>query len=196
MGRRSLQAERKEQILVAFERCVAAHGLEGTTLERVAAFAGLGRPAIRHNIGNRDALIAAALERIVQKHEDAYASLVDGLPATGRGDAVLRYLFGGPFSSGDPDEEDMVLDELFALRHRDADIAVRLDAVYRRLQQTLASVLVAEHSATAGACRRVAYLVMALAYGHSTFQGLGVGKRRSPAAFRAAQRMVDELRST
>jgi len=186
MGRRSLKAERREQILEAFEQCVAQHGLAGTTLDRVAEIAGLGRPAIRHNVGNRDALIRAALDRIVDHHERMHRALPRGV------DALLRHLFTGAFS-GEPDAEDAVLDELFALRHRDPELAERLDEVYRRFQETIARELRAETDATLTDCRRAAYLIMALAYGASTFSGLGVGARRGRDALEQARAIVAAL---
>jgi len=65
MGRKSLKAERVTQILDAFERCMEKKGLESTTLENVAEEAGVARRIIRHYVGNRDDLIQAAVERII-----------------------------------------------------------------------------------------------------------------------------------
>jgi len=192
MGRRSLKAERREQILEAFEACVAEHGLEGTTLERVAEYAGLGRPAIRHNVGNREALIDAALDRIILRHEAAYADITKALPRTQRVQALSQYLFTGGFT-GEPDAEDALLDELFALRHRDPLIAKRLDLMYRRFQRTIARELERETEASRSECNRVAYLIMVLAYGHSTFCGLGPGKRRGTVCREHALALVAEL---
>ena len=62
MARPSLANTRREEILDALERCLARRGLEGTTLESVAAEAGVARPVIRHYFGNRDVLLKAALE--------------------------------------------------------------------------------------------------------------------------------------
>ena len=54
MARPSVKEERREQILTAYEQCVARYGVEGATLDKVAEEAGLARPLIRHNIGNRE----------------------------------------------------------------------------------------------------------------------------------------------
>lgn len=192
MGRRSLKEERAEQILEAFERCVADHGLAGATLERVAEYAGLGRPAIRHNVGNREALIEAALERIATRHKHSYAAIADQLPSSGRVEAMLGYLFVGPFS-GPADQEDAVLDELFAVRHREPRVAELLDEVYADLQATLARELRREYpGASRARCRTVAYQLMALAFGHSTFSTLDIGARRGPTALRLARLCIVE----
>ena len=94
MGRPSLGAQRREQILEAFERCLVTHGLEATTLEAVAAEAGVQRAAIRHFVGNRDELIAASVDHLTQKYRASYAEELRSLDPTGdRLGAILDYLF-------------------------------------------------------------------------------------------------------
>lgn len=193
MGRKSRKEERADQILEAFGRCVADHGLAGATLERIAAYANLGRPAIRHNIGNREAVIEAALLRLAAQHKARYAAVADALPDRDRTAALLRYLFTGPFS-GPVDEEDAIIDELFAVRHREPTVAALLEDTYRDLQGTIAAELFRDHPlAGRGRCSSVAYLIMALAFGHSTFSGLGVGGRRGKIALQQAQAVVATL---
>ncbi|MGB5811036.1 MAG: TetR/AcrR family transcriptional regulator [Polyangiales bacterium] len=193
MGRKNLKDERTDQILAAFGRCVAEHGLAGATLERIAEYADLGRPAIRHNIGNREAVIEAAMLRLATQHKARYAAIVEALPDHDRTDALLRYLFTGPFS-GPLDEEDAVIDELFAVRHREPKVAALLDDAYRDLQRIITAELMRDHpKAGQGQCTGVAYLIMALAFGHSTYAGLGIGKRRGQLALRQARAMVGAL---
>ncbi len=193
MGRRSVRAERRQQILVGFEHCIAEHGLAGVTLERVAEYAGVGRAAIRHNVGNRDALIEAALQRIAERHRRQYASLVAALPGEDRVEALMRYLFVGAFS-GPLDAEDVVLDELFAVRHREPKVAELLASTYRDLESTIAGELVACYPRAGRArCKRVAYLIMSLAFGHSTFNGLIGGARRGRATLDCARELVAQL---
>ena len=45
---------RRQEYLDAFEKCVARYGIEGATLAKIAEIAGLARPLVRHNVGNRD----------------------------------------------------------------------------------------------------------------------------------------------
>ena len=70
MGRPSVQAQRKEEILAAFEVCVARYGVEGATLERIAEQAGLARPLIRHHMGNREDLIDSLADRFFAKSSE------------------------------------------------------------------------------------------------------------------------------
>ena len=98
MPRPSKKAERTEEILDAFERCVARFGVEGSTLERVAEEAGLQRSLLRHYVGNRDELLQALLDRFFAKSNRQTTSLFDALPTTNRANVLINYLFDESFS--------------------------------------------------------------------------------------------------
>ena len=93
MPRPSRKAERSEEILDAFERCVARFGVEGATLERTAEEAGLARALIRHNVGNKDALFEAFVDRYLDRSSTASASFFQSLPATERIATLIDWLF-------------------------------------------------------------------------------------------------------
>lgn len=60
MGRPSVAAERRRQILEAAIRCIAAKGFAGTTLDGIAEEAGMARGHVRHFAGNRDDVLLGA----------------------------------------------------------------------------------------------------------------------------------------
>lgn len=70
MPRPSLKDQRRREILDAYVACVARHGLEGATQERIAAEAGIARPLLRHNLGNREEMIPALVEHVVHRFAD------------------------------------------------------------------------------------------------------------------------------
>ena len=80
VGRPSVAAERRHQILDAVEECVVTYGLAGTTMDRVADEAGLTRSNLAHFVGNRDDVIDAALERSVTRFTEQMQTLVRHLP--------------------------------------------------------------------------------------------------------------------
>ncbi|MEM7018605.1 MAG: TetR/AcrR family transcriptional regulator [Pseudomonadota bacterium] len=98
MARPSLKEERTEEILDAFERCVARSGIEGATLERVAEEAGLQRSLMRHYVGNRNQLIEALLDRFLKRSSHYSKALFKALPEEGRANALVRYLFDSYYS--------------------------------------------------------------------------------------------------
>ncbi|WP_420334099.1 TetR/AcrR family transcriptional regulator [Roseibium sp.] len=93
MARPEIKDDRREQILDAFEQCVARYGLEGATLGKTAAFAGLARPLIRHNVGNKEDLQDALVQRFLQRSKAAMDELVACLPEENRLDTLLDILF-------------------------------------------------------------------------------------------------------
>ncbi len=93
MPRPSLKEVRSEEILDAFMRCVARYGLDGSTTERIADEAGVGRPLLRHYLGNRDHMVSALLAHVIERFERLSAELFDALPQSGRMDALLEKLF-------------------------------------------------------------------------------------------------------
>ncbi|MES0881350.1 TetR/AcrR family transcriptional regulator [Roseibium sp. SCP14] len=93
MARPDIKDDRREQILDAFETCVARYGLEGATLAKVAEVAGLARPLIRHNVGNREDLLAALIERFLSQSRASMASLLSYLPGENRLSVLVDLLF-------------------------------------------------------------------------------------------------------
>lgn len=65
MGRKSLAAERREDILDAFEQCILERGIEGTSFQHIAQVLGMDRKMISHYFGNREALVDAMTQRII-----------------------------------------------------------------------------------------------------------------------------------
>ena len=93
MGRPSLTEQRVEEILDAFEICVARYGTEGATLEKVAEQAGLARALIRHNVGNRDELLATMVERFLARMTRESDELFESLPRSNRIETLIDWLF-------------------------------------------------------------------------------------------------------
>ena len=97
MPRPSLKHQRVAQILDAYENCVARYGVAGATLERIAAEAGLARPLIRHNVGNRDDLLEALTNRFLEKSEQSMQEMMDYMPGENRGEYLVACLFDEEF---------------------------------------------------------------------------------------------------
>lgn len=93
MARPSIKDERREQILEAFETCAARYGLEGATLERIAEEAGLARALIRHNVGNKEDLTDALVERFLTRSKAVNKAMLTALPEAQRALALIDMLF-------------------------------------------------------------------------------------------------------
>lgn len=95
VGRPSVVAERRRQILDAVEECVVRYGLAGSTLDRIADEAGLTRSNLAHFVGNRDEIIDAALERSVTRFTEQMQAQVADLPPEEQLRAFLDSVLAG-----------------------------------------------------------------------------------------------------
>lgn len=93
MARPSNKEEKAEQILDAFERCIAKVGVEGATLQLVAEEASMARALLRHHVGNRDALIDAMVQRFLTRSTALNEELLAYLPQHDRIPVLLEVLF-------------------------------------------------------------------------------------------------------
>ncbi|WP_158524839.1 TetR/AcrR family transcriptional regulator [Phaeobacter piscinae] len=93
MPRPSLKDQRSEEILDAYLTCVARFGLEGATQERIAAEAGVKRPLLRHYLGNRDQMIAALTQHVVDTFNASTSSLATALADAGNAEDIVAVLF-------------------------------------------------------------------------------------------------------
>ena len=100
MPRPSIKQQRRSQILDAYEICLTRYGVEGTTLDLVAKEAGLARPLIRHNVGNRTELQAATVERFIERSSESTQQLLDALPKENPLETLIDWLFDP--SASDP----------------------------------------------------------------------------------------------
>ena len=101
MPRPSLKEQRSYEILDAFLTCVAKYGLEGATQERIAAEAGVKRTLLRHYLGNRDEMIKALIDYVVNQFDALTEALRVALPTDNSIDALLKLLFSAN-SQSDP----------------------------------------------------------------------------------------------
>lgn len=93
MPRPSMAAQRKEEILDAFEQCILQDSLETTSLEKLAEQAKMKRSILRHYIGNRDDIIIALSERFKTYYQEQWQLTLAMLPEVNRLSTLLDILF-------------------------------------------------------------------------------------------------------
>ena len=123
MARPDIKQSRREQILDAFEICVARYGIEGATLAKTADQAGLARPLVRHNVGNRDDLIEALTDRFLENSRASIDGLLTVLPEKNRFRAAIEWLFDPQYS------DDQLVQVSYALithSHQDKKLALKM----------------------------------------------------------------------
>lgn len=190
VGRPSVADERRRQIVEAFIRLIAENGLERVGLDDVAAAAGMKRPALRHFIGNRDALVAATVEELRCRYEETIRSVV---PEAASAEQLIRALFSDDWVNGMGDE-DVVFDALLHEATRTADGQGDVRRTYDALISEIEAALRRDHPNTALAdVRDTAYAITCLVEHNTTMQRLGYPRARSAGALAAALRLARHL---
>lgn len=195
MGRKSLEVERKAQILDAFERCIVKYGLEGTSLEQIATEAKVKRSIIRHYIGNRDDIVDTLIERIVRNYQEELANLdaqVENISARYYLPQVLDYLFTAETRNKPRDK--VIIDVLTAAQNRYPKAKSLLNELFNSITQSLAKDLIdAYPSATEAQCHQVAYGIWCLSTTNESMMWLGMDANYNQSARDCAEALLRTL---
>jgi AcrR family transcriptional regulator len=193
MGRPSLAATRREQILDAVTQCVADYGLEGTTLERVAEASGFSRGHIRHYVGNREEMLAKCEERLTSHYIRRMREICDAALPGHRGAALVQFLFGEEWA---PAADNAAINALMWAAARDEGVRGHLRTGYLTIERIMARALRADYPhAPAAECASTAYALLCLAFAHSTLLELSFPSTRRRAVLAVTARLLAPLAS-
>ena len=186
MPRPSIAAERREEILAAFEACALRKGLAATTLADVAAEAGLPRPLVRHFMGNRADMVTGLIERMMQR---ASSAIETALEAAGerRDEELLQIVLSKAFV--DPITNRLMI-QLWQQSWQDRKLQTQLEDVYRRCVEQIHDRLFPDPTE---ATYEQAYALAAMALGNAVFNQFNVGPG-SDSAFIAVGKALTQLR--
>ncbi len=191
MGRKSLQAVRRSQILDACEEMVLEEGLASASPARLAGRVGLDRTTLHHYFRTRSDLLGGLVERIV----DGYLAEVREVQAERGSNAdvaeILDFLLSPDFARP---HYDRLVDEFSAASYDDAEVRKQLRRLFVTLEEfTVSLLLKAVPDAAPERVRETAYTIYALIEGAYLLHALGFPDDRLRAARRTAHRLVDEL---
>lgn len=190
VGRPSLAVQRQRQILAAFIELVGQRGLEHVSLSDVAAAAGVQQAALRHFIGNREELIAAAIADLVRHYELSVRTVLGEAPSPV---VLVDTLFSDGWTR-DNSAEDAAFDVLLAEGIRNPRTRGLIKGAYDILLDEIVSALSQQYpAAPVVRIRDTAYLIACLVEQNTTFQQLGYPRTRNVAAKALALRLVAEL---
>ena len=191
MARPSLKHQRKQEILDAFERCVARYGVEGATLENIAKQAGLQRSLIRHNVGNREDLLNALVDRFLEKSNYDIEQLVSVTLESNKPNTLIDYLFNEAYSDT---QAILVAEALIMAAPHYPNIAPRLRAWTEDFSKAIAKVL--KHyfkQAKPKDCKDVAAGIIGIYFNVESFSPLGAIKTFRQSSKNAAMRLMNTL---
>jgi AcrR family transcriptional regulator len=88
--------ERRQQLLDIGRRLFAERGFEGTSIEEIAAQAGVSKPVVYEHFGGKEGLYAVVVDREVERLTTITMSLLDGQQSRPKFEAaavtLLRYI--------------------------------------------------------------------------------------------------------
>ncbi|MEG3637968.1 TetR/AcrR family transcriptional regulator [Magnetococcus sp. PR-3] len=194
MARPSKKAERTEEILQAFQQCVARYGLEGSTLEHIAQASGLQRSLVRHYVGNREALVEKLADRVIEQSVDQWRGFLAMLPATDMADALIEGLFEVEHSDA---AFVLVIESLiFSAGHNPA-LQKRMQHWMHTFSEDLFKLFQRDYpQVDEAALRAVSFGIISLYFNLDSLSPLGMSTQYRPSAQEAAKRLVASLHRT
>lgn len=191
MARPSLKAERTAEILDAIERVVIRDGIYGATLEKIAEEADMRRSLLRHNIGNREQLLEAFLDRFFTRSDEEVKNMLGYLPSTDRVPVLLDYLFDEDYSNS---QLALVALALTSAASSQEDIRERL----RQWNKDFIAMITTElqtsfPSASKEACYEVGAGLVGIYFNTESLSPLGDMTQVRQASKKAAARLVSTL---
>lgn len=192
MGRPNLTAVRTDEILAAFERCIAKFGLAESSLERVAEEAGVKRSILRHYIGNREDLLVALAQRVVQKYEHGFRTFLEQTSHTDRIGQLLDYFF--PDKSWESTDDVLVVEALIAAGEKQPEIRQLMLRYIDKLVSDLSKQLrQAFPDAKRQRCWSVAYGIISICFNQESLSPMKLPPKYSRSARYCAEVLVCSL---
>lgn len=194
MGRPSLVSQRKVEILEAFERCIAKHGLDGSSLERIAEEAGMKRSILRHYVGNRDDLVIALAEQVVTRYRQEFIAVLLDISGDNRIEQLLQFFF--PATPIETTESVFVLESLIAASEEYPIVGKLLTEYVQELVDATTTQLKREFpSVSKGQCWIVSYGVVGICFNHESLAPLKLPAKFAKAAKSSARALIGTLSS-
>jgi AcrR family transcriptional regulator len=138
---RQLSGEKAQRIVDAMRTCVGTRGATGATFDHVAREAGVSRGLLHYYFGTKERLLAEVVRRDCDLRMERLSVTAAGAADP---DALLGRLAGSLLELFEESPEFFViLMELHTLARQNAEVAVELAELHRRVRRHLAGILAA-----------------------------------------------------
>jgi TetR/AcrR family transcriptional regulator, transcriptional repressor of aconitase len=190
-GRPSQVAARAEQLVSTFLDLVAANGLEATSLNEVAEASGISRSAIRHFVGNRESLIAAAITHLCDSYLTAIRDAVGEEP---KPEELIRFLFS-PIWTDPFAVRTRAFDALLSEGSYDSALSMRMRGAYEELIALLVTSFrrLCLRGPTEDQYVAAAYSIVCLSESHASMRAIGFDESYARFAFDSALALMGGL---
>jgi AcrR family transcriptional regulator len=193
MSRPSLAATRRAQILDAVEACILEYGIDGVSFARVGRAAGVRSSIVPHYFGSKEALMAAMVDRVLDRVEGILDAALAGLEGQALLDGLLEVLFGGSLNVA---QVALVLDQLRASAYFNDATRRRLVSMYHHFEALAVAALDEIHpDADPDHRRAVAYGLVCLGDANNSLRASGFPVEYDGWARSGAEVLLESLRS-
>ncbi|MFG2940347.1 TetR/AcrR family transcriptional regulator [Streptomyces sp. NPDC048282] len=191
VGRPSLAESRREQMLTAIAQCVGRFGLAASTQDVMARESGFSRPLLRHYLGNREEIIDALWDFLMQPYQQKMDAALSVGDPDDRLPRLLDFFFGPEM---DRQPQDAAIGALFNSAHEYPALQAKVDLTYRGIETQIAKQLQAMGDGVpTEEAEGVAFSILSLALGASDLSDFSFPPDRRAAARAAAVTLASRL---
>jgi AcrR family transcriptional regulator len=178
-------------MLAAITRCIGKHGLAASTQEVIARETGFSRSHIRHYLGNRDQVVQAVWNSLLDPYREQMARAVAQEDPAADASPLLDFLFG-PEMERKP--EDRAIEAIIDGSQRHPELRAQIERTYREVEETVSRHLQSLGTdVDADAADDVAFSIVSLAFGASSLSEMGFPQSRWAGARVIAGMVVSDL---
>ncbi|MEM9151906.1 MAG: TetR/AcrR family transcriptional regulator [Cyanobacteria bacterium P01_F01_bin.3] len=191
MGRRSLAAERREDILDAFESCILERGIQGSSFQNIAQVLGMDRNIISHYFGNREALVDAMTQRIVDDFDSRMNEALENLEQSVGVIELVDAFYGQKDSI---ERTEILWTEILAYATRSETVRNRLRQSYNKMFGVVGEVLKHKYpNVPKKQLQAAVYTIATLLDRSPTFEWIGVKGSPLKSAKAAIKKVLESL---
>ncbi len=140
MGRKSLAAQRRAEIIDAFYRCVTMNGLQNSSMREIAKEARMQPSMLHHYFKDRDEMIGELVKKIVDDLTARYSREIERYKNPQRRfDKAVEFLFGPEMVN---DEHAGFFYDSWAEARKNETVRESYAKLYRRFRQAIIDLLV------------------------------------------------------
>lgn len=191
MARPSVAEERTRQIVEATIRTIAAEGITGASLGRIAEEASMSRGHVRHFVGNREQLLRESARRFYYEGTEGESILPAG---TADVTSAVDFFFSDEFAA--PGNDNVVVLGFVEAARSDPALADLLVSAYHGTHVVLARLLASDYpGAEPHAYESVAYGVVGIALHNVFLSDIASAATGTATARKAAERLIATLQT-
>ncbi len=157
---------RKPEIVQAAIKAIGRDGLPMPSYDAIAKEADMSRQLIRHYFPDPEGLMVAVCDALAAGYRDCLMKGIIDAGAMERLPMFLDFYFNFLEGNSKP-KDDAVYDAMFSLAVGSEAVRANLSGQYNLLQYTIAhEIQISNPTLSQKACREIAFLFVALMYGH------------------------------